>query len=66
MILARDLCTFYAQTLYTVVQLRTNIEDEKYHTNDNLVSNLSMMNLDVVMTHKITFKYFNDYVEQRV
>lgn len=24
------------------------------------------MNLDVVMTHKITFNYFNNYVEQMV
>lgn len=65
-IIARDLCTFYAQTLFTVAQLGKDLEDEKYHINDNLVSNISMMSLDVVMTHKTTFKYFNDYVEQRV
>lgn len=67
-ILLRNLGTFWAQTLFTIAQLRKDKEDEnyQYHTNDNLVSNLSLMNLDVVMTHKITFTYFNDYVEQMV
>lgn len=65
-IICRDLGCFYAQTLFTVFQLRTNIEDEQYHTNYNLLSNLSVMDLEVVMTHKKTFKYFNDYVESRV
>ena len=49
-ILLRNLCTFYATSLLTIWQLK-KINVEQYHINDNLLSNLNILSLDVVMTH---------------
>ena len=49
-ILLRNICTFYAISLIPLWQLKKT-DVEQYHINDNLISNLNILSLDVVMTH---------------
>lgn len=61
-ILLRNLCTFYATTLFTLYSVKFK-EEVNYNTDQRITTKLSILNLDVVMTHRMPFTYFKQFVQ---
>ena len=57
----RNLGAFYSQSLQSLYLARYEDEDA-YYQDDRINTKLHVLNLDVVMTHKLPFSYFKQYV----
>jgi len=62
-ILCRNLGTFYATTLFTLYALKYSQQAE-YNPDKRIATKLSILNLDVVMTHTMPFQCFKQYIQQ--
>ena len=49
-------------TLQTIYQVYNGSDQIEYHSNDNIKSNLNLIDLDMVMTHRVTITYFDEFI----
>lgn len=56
-ILARNLCTFWAMTLFTLWDVKFK-EQIDYGGDQRINNKLNVLNLNIIMTHQLPFSYF--------
>lgn len=60
-ILLRNLCTFGATTLFSLYAVNFK-EEAQYYSDWRITKNFGILNLDVVMTHRMPFSYFKQFI----
>jgi hypothetical protein len=60
-ILLRNLCTFGATTLFSLYAVKFK-EEAQYYSDERITKNFGILNLDVVMTHRMPFSYFKTFI----
>ena len=62
-IVARNLFTFYATTLFTLYSL-TYKDQTDYNLDARFNTKLNILNLDVIMTHKMPYSSFKEFISE--
>ena len=62
-ILLRNIATFIATTFWTLRLVHKN--DTTYYTDQRISFKSSILNLDVIMTHSLTFNYFKNFIHEK-
>lgn len=61
-IIARNVGTFFAITLFTVYSVKS--KDQIDYGGDQRINNkLNVLNLNIIMTHNLPFSYFKDFIQ---
>ena len=62
-ILARDLCTFFGITMFTIYDLKLRKEDD-IQTDRRLQEKIKSLDFEAIMKHSLPFSYFKKFIEQ--
>ena len=62
-IVFRNLSTFYATTLFTLHSMKFTDETD-YNTDSRFNTKLNILNLDVIMTHKMPYSSFKEFINE--
>ena len=64
-ILARNLCTFYAQSLRTLYDAKYSDDKAVFSTDDRVHKKLGILDLDVIMRNTVPFNKFRQFITEK-